>query len=83
MASGIPCVVTLSGIARDYIIDEKNACVVPFKNSAAITEALKKLLTNPELCTKLTAQARKDVDPEFTVPRQIQALEELYLKGNN
>jgi glycosyltransferase involved in cell wall biosynthesis len=83
MASGIPCVVTLSGIARDYIIDEKNACVVPFKNSAAITDAMKKLLTNPELCTKLTAQARKDVDPEFTVSRQIQALEELYLKGNN
>ncbi|MGL5892695.1 MAG: glycosyltransferase family 4 protein [Bacteroidia bacterium] len=83
MASGIPCVVTLSGIARDYIVNDVNACVVPFQNSAAITEAVKKLLGNPELCKKLTAQARKDVDPEFTVTRQIQALEALYLKGNN
>ncbi|MCU0435824.1 MAG: glycosyltransferase family 4 protein [Bacteroidia bacterium] len=83
MASGVPCVVTLSGIAHDYIRHGVNASVVPYKNSIAIAEAVKTLLLDKTHCAALTAQARRDVDPAFTIRTHVNALEKLYLRGTN
>lgn len=82
MASGVPCVVTLSGIAHDYIKDGVNALVVPYKNSEAIAEKVKLLLNDKALCNRITAQASHDVDPAFTIRTHVKGLEALYLRGN-
>jgi glycosyltransferase involved in cell wall biosynthesis len=81
MASGVPCVVTLSGIAHDYIKDGVNALVVPYKNSSMITEKVKMLLNDKVLSNRITTQAKRDVDPAFTISTHVKGLEALYLRG--
>jgi glycosyltransferase involved in cell wall biosynthesis len=80
MASGVPSVVTLSGIAHFYIKDKENSMVVPYKNSNAIHSALTELLHNDALRKKLIANGRADVMKNFTVSRYIKQLGALYLK---
>lgn len=57
MASGVPVITTLSGIARDIAEDGKNCLVVPFNDEGAIKEALIKLRDNPELRKSLRENA--------------------------
>ena len=80
MAAEVPCIVTKSGIANEYIEDKKNAIVVPFKNSVYIYEALNLLLSNNDLKTSLIQNARNDVKDRFGIDKMICKLEELYGK---
>jgi glycosyltransferase involved in cell wall biosynthesis len=77
---GIPSVFTLSGIANDFIIDGKNALVVPYCDSEAIYNALNKLLTDPSLTAKLVFQGRRDVIDRFEGSRFGRELDEFYVK---
>jgi glycosyltransferase involved in cell wall biosynthesis len=78
LAAGVPSVFTLSGIANDFIIDHENAIVVPCKDSDAILNATKKLLTDKALSEKLINRGRKDVNLNFGLHKMINSLEELY-----
>lgn len=73
----VPSVFTLSGVAPEFIQHEKNALVVDFKNSTQIYQALKRLMTQPELGQKL-----KDNGPEsvsfFNLEHYISKLEQVY-----
>ena len=80
LASGIPSVFTLSGIANEFISDRHNALVVPFKNSAAIELAIQELLTNKELVQTLVQNGQDDVKKRFQSAKMILSLEELYKK---
>jgi len=77
LVAGIPSVFTLSGIAPDFIIHEKNALVVPFKNSVAITESLERLLSDPELTQRLIENGKHSVK-KFELDTFITNLEKLY-----
>lgn len=80
LASGIPSVFTLSGIACDFIVNEKNALVVNYENTDAIRDAVIRLLRDKELATRLAEAGKKDVHKLFPLERMIHSLEELYLK---
>jgi glycosyltransferase involved in cell wall biosynthesis len=56
LASGIPSVFTLSGIAHDMIRHGENALVVPYCDPDSIFGAVKRILTDPELAGRLKAQ---------------------------
>lgn len=77
LAAGIPSVFSLSGIANDFIVHNKNALVVDYKNSAQIYEAISKLMEDKDLQEKLIEQGRKDVQ-YFKVERMTTALKQLY-----
>jgi glycosyltransferase involved in cell wall biosynthesis len=77
LASGVPCVFTLSGVAKEFIIDRINALVVPYKNSDAIYEAIAELLENELLRNTLVSNGQKSVEP-FALNIFINKLEELY-----
>ncbi len=79
LASGIPSVFTLSGVAKEFIEDKKNAIVVPFKNEDAIYIAIKKILTNSVLRKSITEKGFKDVKQLFAIEKTIEKLETLYL----
>lgn len=79
MASGVPLVATLSGIAQEFIVDKKNALVVPFKNSESIYQSILLLLNEKELKNNLINNALKDVQ-QFSVENMIENLERLYDK---
>lgn len=78
LAAGIPSVFTLSGIANDFIRDEVNAMVVPYKNSVEIAKAVIRIVQNPELARKLKTKGRSDVEAIFTLDRMISKLSCLY-----
>lgn len=57
MASGVPVITTLSGIARDICEDGKNCLVVPFNDQEAIKAAIAKLRDDPSLRKELADNA--------------------------
>jgi glycosyltransferase involved in cell wall biosynthesis len=78
LAAGIPSVFTLSGVATEFIRDNKNALVVDYKNEEQIYQAMKTLLQDQALRGNLIVQGRKDLDKLFTIGRMIDKLEILY-----
>lgn len=78
LAAGIPSVFTLSGIAHEFIINEKNALVVPYQNSEAIYTACLNLLNNVTLRNRLIEQGKNDVASKFELQAMITKLEDLY-----
>ncbi len=78
LASGIPSVFTLSGIAQDFVVDKHNALVVDFNNSGEIYDALMKLLSDETLRTNLIANGKKDVRDNYHLDKMMKTLDELY-----
>lgn len=58
MALGIPGIFTAAGVLPEVAEDGFNCLVVPFKNSAAISERLEKLLNNKNLREQISANAK-------------------------
>lgn len=79
MASGIPGIFTLSGIAGEYI-NNGNAVVVDYKNSGQIYAAFKKYLENPNFKENTIVAAKKDVSSLFSLDKMMTELTEIYLK---
>ncbi|MGC4022150.1 MAG: glycosyltransferase family 4 protein [Cyclobacteriaceae bacterium] len=78
LAAGVPSVFTLSGIANEFIKHEKNALVVPFKNSDEIYESFLKLWADVSLREKLISNGRHDVISKFELSSMLTALNKLY-----
>ena len=81
LACGIPSVVTLSGIANDFIMDEKNALVIPHKNSEEIYSAMMRLIEDGELKNKIVQEGKDSVARLFQVKKMIDSLEQLYARA--
>ena len=78
LAAGIPSVFTLSGIAREFVVNEVNALVVNYKNSSEIEMALIRLLENEQLRNTLVKRGREDVLERFQVQNMMASLYKLY-----
>jgi glycosyltransferase involved in cell wall biosynthesis len=78
MAAGIPSVVTLSGIAPDFIEDNVHALVVPFKNTETLAAKINLLLKDEKLKEQLATNAKKAIATEFSIERMITELERCY-----
>lgn len=77
LASGVPSIFTLSGVANEFIINKENALVVPYKNSNEITESIFTLLGNEQLQKALVENGRKSIQ-QFKLVNFIEKLEKLY-----
>ena len=78
MAAGIPSVVTLSGIAHEYIVDGENAVVVSHDSAEAILAGLMRLDDDPALRVRLVENGRRSVRDRFALDRQMRELASLY-----
>lgn len=78
MAAGVPSVVTLSGIAPDFIVDGKHALVVPYRDSKAIADKILALQKDPALGKQLASNASAAISEEFSIERMIAGLERCY-----
>lgn len=78
LAAGVPSIFTLSGIATEFIEDNRNALVVEFKNSESIYTAMIKLLNDSELKKRLVEKGKMDVISRFKIERMLTALKNLY-----
>lgn len=57
MASGCACICTNSGGVTDFSVNGKNACVVDYRNSDALCEAITGLYKNPILRERIALGA--------------------------
>ncbi len=78
LAAGVPSVVTLSGVATEFIEHKKNAWVVNYKNDAEILQGIQVVLTDEFIKKNLIEQGISSVNP-FTLEKFIHNLEEIYL----
>ena len=78
LAAGIPSIFTFSGVANEFVIDEKNALVVDYKNSNEIYNKLQLLLEDIDLRNQLIVNGKQSIN-QFSLNLFIQKLEELYV----
>ncbi len=79
MAASVPGIYTLSGIATEYIENNKNAIVVDYKSSDQIYNAMKTYLENPAFKEKTVNKAKKDVVTIFGINQMMLQLNKIYL----
>jgi glycosyltransferase involved in cell wall biosynthesis len=78
LASHIPSVFTLSGIANEFISHGKNALVVPYCDSDAIFSNMKYLLDDRTFAASLAEAGYRSVAETFDIHIKIGKLEKLY-----
>jgi glycosyltransferase involved in cell wall biosynthesis len=78
LASEIPSVFTVSGIAHDLIINRKNALVVDYENSNAIRGAIMDILSDSLLQERIVLRGKEDVMRNFGIERMVAELESIY-----
>lgn len=77
MGSGLPCILTLSGIANDIVLPNENALVVDYNSSTEIENALLELIEFPEK-SKMISENAKKIAPLFTIEIHTNKLIQLY-----
>ncbi|MEM6400059.1 MAG: glycosyltransferase, partial [Cyanobacteria bacterium P01_D01_bin.116] len=65
MAMGLPIVTTDIRGCREAVVNEKNGFIVPSQNSTELAEALRKLLSNPQLRQNYGKASRARVEIEY------------------
>jgi glycosyltransferase involved in cell wall biosynthesis len=78
LASDIPSVFTLSGIAHEFIRDGHNAVVVKHQSSEEIHAAMLKILHNSAFASRLISNGKIDVNNSFGLAKMMLSLELLY-----
>jgi glycosyltransferase involved in cell wall biosynthesis len=77
-ASGKPVIATnIDGVA-DFLIDEKNALLVPVKDPNALAAAMMRLIKDVELRTRLSASIKSTVSEGFAVETMVKRIGDLY-----
>ena len=66
-ACGKPVVTTDHQGCRDALIPNKTGLLIPIKDSKALTSALIKLLSSPNLCEKMEIAAREICGKNFDI----------------
>ncbi len=79
LAAGVPSIFTFSGVAAEFVEHEKNALVVPFKDSDAIYDACRRILADDNLKQSLITEGKKSVQEKFALEQMIEKLERLYI----
>ena len=78
LAAGVPSIFTLSGVAAEFIVHERNALVVKFKNTEEIYQSLMRLWKDEELRMLLSKNGRQDVFSQFGAEPMLDSLSKLY-----
>lgn len=78
MAAGAPVVATRVGGTPEAVQDGVNGLLVPPGDSAALAQAVTRLLSDSELAVRLGRCGRESVHRRFSMEQMVQATERLY-----
>jgi glycosyltransferase involved in cell wall biosynthesis len=78
MLAGLACVTTSNGGIPEIAKDGETALVVPPRQSAALREALSKILSDPSLAGRLGPAARAYCEPRYSSERMLDEMERIY-----
>jgi glycosyltransferase involved in cell wall biosynthesis len=83
MAMGLPVAATRVGAVPDLIEDGREGFIVPPRDHAALSNALRRLLTDRELAARMGSEARRRAETEFGwdgIAARVEALYEEVMK---
>jgi glycosyltransferase involved in cell wall biosynthesis len=78
MAAGAPIVATWVGGTPEAIADGETGLLVPANDPKALSEAIARLLKDPDLAAALGRAARRTAESSFSLSRMVAATEQLY-----
>ncbi len=78
MALGVPVVTTdVSGLA-EAVLHERTGLLVPQRDPVALAEAIERLLSDPELAARLSAEGRRHVEHNYSLERSAALLRSMF-----
>jgi glycosyltransferase involved in cell wall biosynthesis len=78
LASRVPSVVTVSGVAHDYAKEGVNGLIVPYQDSQSIYVALKDVLEQKVDLSKIRSEGREMVEQRYHFASKYAALDRFY-----
>lgn len=78
MATSLPVVSTTFGGVPDMVTDGEHGLLVPPGEVPALTEALARVIGDPELARRMGRAGRARAEAEFAIDRQIERLADIY-----
>jgi glycosyltransferase involved in cell wall biosynthesis len=81
LASGVPSIFTISGVANEFIKDGRNALVAEYANAESIYNKMILLLENPNIRNQVIENGRKDIEQLFGIDLFYTKLKSLYLQS--
>jgi glycosyltransferase involved in cell wall biosynthesis len=78
MAMEVPIVSTDVDGVKEAATHDREALLVPARDSAALAEGIERVLTDDALASRLVAAARRKVETEFSFARRTRIVEDLY-----
>jgi colanic acid/amylovoran biosynthesis glycosyltransferase len=78
MALGVPVVTTAVNGLGETVIDGVTGLTVPEHDPAALADVLERLVTEPELASRLAEAGRRHVEQGFTLERSVSILRSLF-----
>lgn len=78
MAAGLPIVATRSGGIPDIITEEENGILVPPKDSNALANAIKTLLSDKKRMKTMSSENYNKVSKQFDIKEMVKKTEEFY-----
>jgi colanic acid/amylovoran biosynthesis glycosyltransferase len=81
MAAGVPVVATRHGGIPEVVMDGENGLLAEEKDVEQLTEALSRLAEDSNQYQRFSKNAAASVREQFSAPRQIAAVEEIYRKA--
>ncbi len=78
MAAGLPVVATMSGGPAEIVIDGESGLLIALSDPAALANALRTLLTNPQQASRMGAAGRARFEGQYTAGRMAAATCEIY-----
>ncbi|MCF7872924.1 MAG: glycosyltransferase [Candidatus Omnitrophica bacterium] len=79
-ACGTPVIATKVGGFQEIIDDKKDGLLVPPANSDLLSEAILKLINDPDLSKDMALKARTKVETHYTMDKILNSLEGIYEK---
>jgi len=82
MAAGLPVVASRVGGIPAIVRHEENGLLVAAGDSRALSEALRRILADPQLADRLGRNASRSIGNEFGVKAMVEAVESLYRRAS-
>jgi glycosyltransferase involved in cell wall biosynthesis len=76
----IPLIATTVGGIPEIIVNEQTGLLTASLNPLALSEAMEKIVSQPELAAKLAEQNLQNIQTNFSLDKTLHETEELYLK---
>jgi colanic acid/amylovoran biosynthesis glycosyltransferase len=80
MAAGLPVIASNVGGIPEYVIHNETGLLVQQRSSKQIAEAIEDLINNPRKARYISIKARRLVESEFDIRKNVEKLENEYLK---